>query len=273
MSHTKHHFASDDATPDFEPTHPSDWAHLVDEADQHSDEWYEADAAVPAADEIDNAYPIALLEPLRPGWELLFARSQDDTRSEQIRKLRTELLLRSNAGGGLTLAVIGAGTGEGRSLLAAELALAFAYLGRSTLLIDADLRRPRQHSLFGAEAPGPGLVQAIMSGDLPSPHSVEGFPQLAVLTAGERGGENPNELLSSRQFERLIRELRYRFSCIIVDTPRFGAYSDAQIVSAVLGSVLCVHRAGSSTFRETRDMLRDLTSTHAQILGSVLNHF
>ncbi len=222
------------------------------------------------------SYPIALLEPLRPGPELLFARSQDDSRSEELRRLRTELLLRARTDqvGGLTLAVVGAGTGEGRSLLAAELALAFAYLGRPTLLIDADLRFPRQHALFGAPAPGPGLIQAIMHRDSPGLHSVDGFPPLAILTAGDqRSAENPNELLSSGQFQRLIGALRYRFSCIIVDTPHFGAYSDAQIVSAVVGNVLCVHRAGVSSYRATKDMLRDLTSARATILGSVLNHF
>ena len=241
--------------------------------------WHRADATRPAAPEAEAAkpaaYPIALLSPLRPGRELLFARSQDDDRSEQIRKLRTELLLRAHTdkGGALTLAIVGAGTGEGRSLLAAELALAFAYLNRPTLLIDADLRNPRQHALFGMESPGTGLIQAIMLRDSPGLHSVEGFPPLAVLTAGDRSAENPNELLSGGQFQRLIAALRLRFSCIIVDTPRFGHYSDAQILSAVLGNVLCVHRAGVSTFRNTRDMLRDLASSRATILGSVLNHF
>jgi receptor protein-tyrosine kinase len=265
---TEHHFADDATEPRIEPADLERAAQVAAEEGAP-----QGGAAQPGPD--DEAYQIALLEPLRPGWELLFARSQDDTRSEQIRKLRTELLLRSQpeASGALTLAVVGAESGEGRSLLAAELALAFAYLGRSTLLIDADLRRPRQHALFGIETPGPGLIQAIMRGDSPSLHGVEGFPQLAVLTAGERGAENPTELLSSRQFERLIESLRYRFSCIIVDTPRFGACSDAQIASAVLGNVLCVHRAGASTFRETRAMLRDLSSTRANILGAVLNHF
>ena len=245
----------------------------------HASGWHRADATRPAAPEAEAnkpaAYPIALLSPLRPGRELLFARAQDDERSEQIRKLRTELLLRAHTdkGGALTMAIVGAGTGEGRSLLAAELALAFAYLNRPTLLIDADLRNPRQHALFGMESPGTGLVQAIMLRDSPGLHSVEGFPPLAVLTAGDRSTENPNELLSGGQFQRLIAALRLRFSCIIVDTPRFGDYSDAQIISAVLGNVLCVHRAGASTFRHTRDMLRDLTSSRATVVGSVLNHF
>lgn len=239
--------------------------------------WHDAEVAQPVFTEKPGPiYPIALLEPLRPGAELLFARSQDDGRSEEIRKLRTELLLRAHTdrSGSLTLAIVGAGTGEGRSLLAAELALAFAFLGRPTLLVDADLRNPRQHALFGSSTPGPGLIQAIMHADSPGLHSVEGFPSLGVLTAGDYSSlENPNELLSSGQFQRLIGALRYRFSCIIVDTPRFGAYSDAQIVSAVVGDVLCVHRAGSSSFRDTRDMLRDLTSARANILGGVLNHF
>jgi protein-tyrosine kinase len=241
--------------------------------------WHRADGPRPSMPEPEPnkppSYPIALLEPLRPSRELMFARSEDDTRSEQIRKLRTELLLRAHTdkGGVMTLAMVGAGTGEGRSLLAAELALAFAYLGRSTLLIDADLRKPRQHALFGTATPGPGLIQAITHRDSPGLHSVEGFPPLAVLTAGDRTAENPSELLSSGHFQRLIAALRYRFSCIIVDTPRFGDSSDAQIVSAVLGNVLCVHRAGASTFRDTRNMLRDLTSSRATIVGSVLNHF
>jgi receptor protein-tyrosine kinase len=245
-----------------------------------ADNWQQAAAAQPAAPEPEAeagtpAYQVALLEPLRPSNELLFARMGDDNRSEQIRKLRTQLLLSAhiNQGGILTLAIVGAGTGEGRSLLAAELALAFSQLGRPTLLIDADLRKPRQHTLFGIETPGPGLIQAILHSDSPGLHSVEGFPPLAVLTAGDRTAENPNELLSSGQFQRLVATLRFRFSCIIVDTPRFGAYSDAQIVSAVLGNVLCVHRAGTSTFRDTQDMLHDLTSSRARILGSVLNHF
>jgi receptor protein-tyrosine kinase len=245
--------------------------------DASASAWHEAEIDQPRpAAKAAPIYPIALLEPLRPSAELLFARSQDDARSEEIRKLRTELLLRahSDKGGGLTLAVVGAGTGEGRSLLAAELALAFAFLGRPTLLVDADLRNPRQHALFGAATPGPGLIQAIMHADSPGLHSVEGFPSLGVLTAGDyRSSENPNELLSSGQFQRLIGALRYRFSCIIVDTPRFGAYSDAQIVAAVLGNVLCVARAGASRFSDTKLMLRDLESARATILGGVLNHF
>ena len=87
MSHTKHHFASGDAAPDFEQTSPGHWHDMVEEDLQHIGELHEIDAQMPEDDEID-AFPIALLEPLRPGWELLFARSQDDVRSEQIRKLR-----------------------------------------------------------------------------------------------------------------------------------------------------------------------------------------
>ncbi len=191
----------------------------------------------------------------------------------QIGKLRTELLLRSGSpeSASLTLAVLSASAGDGRSLIAAELAKSFARLGRSTLLIDADLRRPVQHTLFGFNL-GKGLVHAIVDDVLLPLNSVPSFTSLSVLTAGARKNYDPTELLSHTRFKRILNSLRGMFEFIVIDTPAFNGHPDAQVVAALAGRVLTVHRAGSSQYREARAMLRSLAVSNTAVVGGVLNH-
>jgi receptor protein-tyrosine kinase len=89
----------------------------------------------------------------RPAPQLIMAHSPDDPRAEELRALRTELLLRRAPEDDRAdvIALVSPCSGEGRSLLAAELAISYAQLGRSTLLIDADLRCPQQHALFAVD--------------------------------------------------------------------------------------------------------------------------
>lgn len=209
---------------------------------------------------------------LTPGAELIIARDPFDPHSERIRALRTELLLRSDS---LTeanvLAVVSPGAREGRSLLAAELAIAFAQLGQSTLLLDADLRHSRQHELFGSGVIS-GLSQALTQSRVPEMAVVQGLPQLSVMTAGQ-SVPNPLELLSDHRFEMLLDGWRRRYQHIIIDTPPVSLYSDAFAVAMVAGRVVVVTRAHYSRFSATRDLLKRLGTTRAQVLGAVLNHY
>lgn len=210
-----------------------------------------------------------LLDPEQPP-----LRSLPNVHGDLVRKLRTELLLRhgySNTAP-LAFAIVSTSSGDGRSLLAAELALSFAQLGRSTLLIDADLRSPRQHRLFGTEI-REGLAQTLATGEPPKLNGVEGLPPLSVLAAGEDTGHNPTELFSSMRFQRTMDAMRNLFDFIIVDTPAFNDYSDAQIISAVTGRVLTLHRAKVSTYQDTRTMLASLARSRTEIFGGVLNQF
>jgi receptor protein-tyrosine kinase len=217
---------------------------------------------------------LAVVEPARlvPGPGLIFARDPNHPRSERVRLLRTELLLRLPASSEMrAIALVGACAGEGRSLLAAELALSFSQLGRETLLVDVDFRRPRQHVLFGSTLTD-GLAQAI-SGDRPPMFSrVEGFPSLAVMTAGACP-PNPLELLMDWRFESLVGEWERKFEFIVLDTPPVNEFADALAVATVAGRVLLTGRAKRTSYRDAREMLRRLAATEAQILGSVLNHF
>lgn len=209
---------------------------------------------------------------VKPGPQLALVHDPYSVRSERIRGLRTELMLfenkrtRANA-----LAVMSPGAGEGRSLLASELAIAFAQLGRRTLLVDGDLRRPGLHALFGAENTW-GLAQALAFSEEPRLLGVEGVPQLSLLIGGPAAA-NPLELLSDGRFERRLNEWRNNFDYIILDTPPVSQYSDALAIATFAGRVLIVSRATATPHREMKEMLRRLSSTQAQILGAVLNHF
>jgi len=209
---------------------------------------------------------------LKPGAEITIAHDPYDPHSERIRALRTELLLRHEAvNEANVVAVVSPGAREGRSLLAAELAVAFAQLGQSTLLIDADLRHPRQHDLFTSEMTT-GLAQALTHSQVPELATVIGLPQLSVLPAGQ-GVANPLELLSDHRFDLLLDGWRRRFQHVVIDTPPMDRYSDGLAVAMVAGRVLAVSRAHRSTFASTREMLKRISTTRAQVLGAVVNHF
>jgi protein-tyrosine kinase len=203
---------------------------------------------------------------------LLHARDADSARSEKIRALRTDLmLLNDSAQRGNVFALVSPGRGEGRSQLCAELAIAFSQLGRRTLLVDADLRHPRQHVLFTAENQW-GLAQSLSLGEAPYLHSVEGLPELALLTSGTMP-PNPLELVSSRRFERLVTELRRQHDFIVIDTPAVTQYADALQVATLAQRVLVVSRSEATSLQSLKDMLRRLTVTESRVLGAVINKF
>ena len=203
---------------------------------------------------------------------LIHARDADNERSEKIRALRTDLmLLNDSAQRGNVFALVSPGRGEGRSQLCAELAIAFAQLGRRTLLIDADLRHPRQHVLFTADNQW-GLAQALSLGEAPYLHGVDGLPELALLASGTIP-PNPLELVSSRRFERLITDLRRQYDFIVIDTPAVSQYADALQVATLAQRVLVVSRSEATSLQSLKDMLRRLNVTGSRVLGAVINKF
>jgi protein-tyrosine kinase len=163
------------------------------------------------------------------------------------------------------------GAGEGRSQLSAELAIAFAQLGRRTLLVDADLRNPQLHSLFGAMNEH-GLSRTISSFEKPIYHPVAGLPQMHLLTAGPPP-PNPLELLSDGRFEKLVTEWRNGYEFLVFDTPPVSKFADGLAVATLAGRVLILSRAQHTSYASTTSLLRRLATTQSRILGAVLNHF
>lgn len=207
----------------------------------------------------------------RPSSSLLSAHDPFDPYSESIRALRTELLMRAPADQCNVLAIMSPGAGEGRSRLAAELAIAFAQLGQSTLLVDCDLRRSRQQELFGADN-DEGLAQALIEGQVPKVQGVVGLPSLTVLTAGPRPS-TPLEILSDPMFGEMLEGWRRRHRHIILDTPAVTEFSDGLAVATHAGRVLLISRVGHTLMARSKDLIKRLESARAVVVGGVLNRF
>ena len=217
--------------------------------------------------------PTPLDAVIEPSKDVLMAHDPRHARCETVRALRTELLLRRESPQDRSdaVALLSPCAGEGRSLLAADLAIAYAQTGRPTLLVDADMRNPHQHVLFPVHN-RKGLSQSIEFGLTPQLYSVRNVPKLSVLTSGAVQ-RNPLELLSSHRFAAMVEEWRQTYAHIVIDTAPVGEFSDGLAVASVVGRVLTLSRAHRTPFRDMQEMLRRLAATRAQILGAVINHF
>jgi receptor protein-tyrosine kinase len=211
-------------------------------------------------------------ERVTPSPKLILAHDPENPRSERLRALRTELLLLHETGPGANMvAVLSPGPGEGRSQLCGELAISFAQLGRRTLLVDADMRKPQQHVLFGSTNEH-GLSQAIAHNEKPYYHPVTGLPFMHLLTAGPIP-PNPLELLSDGRFSNLLNEWRNSYEFIVLDTPPVAQCADGLAVATMAARALVLSRAQHTTYKSTRALLRRLASTQSRLLGAVINHF
>ncbi|MAG92448.1 MAG: hypothetical protein CMJ48_01675, partial [Planctomycetaceae bacterium] len=166
--------------------------------------------------------------------------------------------------------VTSAGPGEGKSLTTSNLAIAIAQLGRRVVLVDADMRRPVLHGLFGVER-GPGLSEILVGNatwqeNLRST-SVEG---LHVLPAGQ-SPPNPAELLASERTRTLIRELSDNFDLVLVDSPPALPLTDASVLSTEVNGVFLVVRAGMASLEAARRAKASLQNVGARLLGVIFN--
>jgi protein-tyrosine kinase len=211
-------------------------------------------------------------ERVMPSTKLILAHDPDNPRSERLRALRTELLLLHEKGRGANMvAVLSPASGEGRSQLCGELAISFAQLGRRTLLVDADMRKPQQHVLFGSTNQH-GLSQAISRNEKPYYHPVAGLPFMHLLTAGPIP-PNPLELISDGRFSNLLTDWRNSYEFIVLDTPPVAQYADGLAVATMAAYALVLSRAQHTTYKSTRALLRRLATTQSRLLGAVINHF
>jgi protein-tyrosine kinase len=208
----------------------------------------------------------------RASAELAFMHNAQHPYGERIRALRTELLLlRETDRQAGCFAVLSPCSGEGRSHLAAELAIAFSQLSRRTLLIDADLRNPSQHLLFGIECQW-GLAQALAFGQPSQVFGVQGLPYLSLIPAMPPA-PNPSELLSAGALKQMIRRWRFSYDFIILDTPPISRYPDALNIAASCHNVMLVGRARFTPYRDMRAALRRLGNTQSRVLGAVMGNF
>lgn len=206
--------------------------------------------------------------------ELVVAYEPFHRRAEELRALRTQLLLRWSAAGAgqRVLAIASPGPGEGRSYVAANLAVLFSQLGERTLLIDADLRAPRQHRIFNL--PNRIGLSAVLSGRADR-GAVVALPNIGTLSLLPAGAPppNPQELLSRHALAVLLEELRVEYDVILFDTPPAGHYADAQSVAFRAGNVMVLARKDHTRLADTAGVIRQLGDSGIRVVGTVLNRF
>jgi receptor protein-tyrosine kinase len=220
----------------------------------------------------NRGLPVKYVGMVKPGPLLMMVHDPDNTFSEQMRALRTELLLLNSASrGGNIIVVLSPCQGEGRTQLCAELAVAFSQIGQRTLLVDADLRRPRIHTLFEADNII-GLGQSLASGGTPQLLGVDKLPNLSILMAGS-SVPNPLELLTNGHFQRQTSDWRKKYNMIIIDSPPITEYADGLAIASFAEQVVVVGRSGSTPHRNMKEMLRRMGGTQSRIVGAVINNF
>ncbi|MDP1634501.1 MAG: polysaccharide biosynthesis tyrosine autokinase [Gallionellaceae bacterium] len=193
---------------------------------------------------------------------------------EALRALRSQLMLRWFTGDPerKALAIASPGRGEGRSWLAANLAIVFSQLGENTLLIDADMRNPVQHSLFKLENRS-GLSSLLSGrGDTADVKRIQSFIGLSVLPAGPVP-PNPQELLGRSQFAALLGKLRGEFDIIIIDTAAGADYADAQTVAVRAGGALLLAHKHETSLHALGAFTESLRQLGVQPVGSVISEF
>ena len=190
---------------------------------------------------------------------------------EALRTLRSQLQLRwiDEHGARTSLALVGTTRGEGRSYLAANLAVTFAQLGERTLLIDANLRAPRQHKLFKIENQT-GLSN-LLAGRMQEQvvTFVYGIPGLAVLPSGPTP-PNPAELLSRPALARILQQSMSTFDVVLVDTPSIDCGTDAFMVARSAGAALVVARSNMTRVANFGEAVDALSDSGINVVGSVL---
>ena len=191
---------------------------------------------------------------------------------EALRAVRSQLMLRwfDPDAARKTLAIVSPADGEGRSWMAANLAVVFSQLGERTLLIDADMRLPRQHVIFGVD--NRAGLSALLTGraGLDAAQRVPALRDLSVLPAGA-SPPNPQEVLARPSFAKALTALESQYDVILIDTPAGARYADGQTLAVRAGGALMVSRKDHTRIgllRAYADMIRQ---AGASVVGSVLN--
>ena len=196
--------------------------------------------------------------------------NSSDAVVEAFRGIRLNLMNAYGAAAPLVVAVTSPGSGDGKSFVSSNLALAFAYAGHRTLLLDADLRRGGLHRALNLSRQ-PGLTDLLVADAAPEQAlQTTAYPSLDFLGSGSRRRDAP-ELMGSARMADLVTSLRSRYGVIVVDTPPLAAGVDAFLLATLAGSLLVVLRLGSTDRELAEAKLEILRSLPARLLGAVLN--
>lgn len=219
-------------------------------------------------------YPYAPEEKRGTSPELVALNDPFSARAESFRALRSQLMMRMFSGEELhrAVAIISPEAGDGKTYCAANLAVVLAQLGGRTLLVDADMRGPRQHEVFNLQ--NRAGLSGILSGRSDSHviQQVAVVPSLFVLPVGVTP-PNPLELVERSAFGLLMRELSNKFDHVVVDTPAAACGADASVIASRCGAALIIARKDQSRVAMLQNLVDNFTGGPAKLVGVVVNEF
>lgn len=219
-------------------------------------------------------YPYAPEERRHLNPELVTLNQPFSPQAEAFRAIRSQLMMRVFNEGDRrrALAVISPDARDGKTYFAANVAVSLAQLGGRTLLVDADMRKPRLHEVFSLE--NSAGLSSILAGRAEAQviQQVMGVPSLFVLPVGVVP-PNPLELVERPAFGVLMRELTAKFDHVVVDTPAAVYGTDVQVVASRCGAALVVARKNESSVASLQSLVASIADTPARVAGVVVNEF
>jgi capsular exopolysaccharide synthesis family protein len=191
--------------------------------------------------------------------------------SEAFRAIRSAVVYNAARDGHKVLMLTSPSPGDGKSTVAANLAMSLAQMGKKIILIDADYRRPRAHQLFDVDI-RPGMVDFIQ-GDMDIDSVIRPVPEIPGLHMLTSGGypENPGELVSSNQFADIISDLRSRYDYVLIDSPPVLAVADAAGMASLVDTVLLTIRIRRGVIVASQKAKEQLDLVNAPVGGIIVN--
>jgi tyrosine-protein kinase Etk/Wzc len=209
---------------------------------------------------------------MRESPDLIMATDFTSRLAEPYRRLEANIRFSKEGDQIKTIAITSPGRGEGKSVLAANLALAFAETGKEVVLVDLNFRQPAVHTLFGIDR-SPGLqdwMQATTSIDTALRRTP--LPNLKLLTVGSVV-TGLKDISRNDLILQALNELKTRFDMVLIDTPAFGRYADAAGALATADSVLICTRFLQTPWAELDILKKNLNDIHAEVSGVVITAF
>jgi tyrosine-protein kinase Etk/Wzc len=208
-------------------------------------------------------------------FEFIVARKPDASASEAYRALRTRIKfskLGKDGAGLKTILVTSAAAQEGKSTTSVNIAGTLAQANFKTLLLDADLRKPRLHNIFNQKR-FPGFTDYFFGQatyeDIIRPTEVN---NLDYITAGTIP-PNPSEILGSDQMEGFLKKLKKEYDYIIIDSPPVIAVTDSEIISSIVDGTILVVSANNTEMELMEKAISLLNQEHSTFIGVILNNF